>query len=64
VTADDVNEAMVAACQRLSALPKVTPRAWRREMDAAQELYLQLDEEERAHVDLEPLSMMDPAKRR
>lgn len=61
MTSDEVNEAMVAACQRLG--DGYTRRQWQREMAAVEAMYEQLSEDEKGFVDLEPIVMMDPRLR-
>ncbi len=58
MSSDEVNAAMVAACQRLDAKGSFTRAEWARENRSIVALYEQLSEEDRAAVDLEPLAMM------
>lgn len=60
MTSDEVNEAMVEACQRLDRAASYTRAEWQKELSAVEALYEQLDEKARDFVDLEPLVMMDP----
>ena len=60
MNSDDVNEAMVEACQRLDRAAQYTAKDWQRELEAIQALYDQLPAAQQAFVDLEPLVMMDP----